>query len=315
MDLTHRFSVPVSVEQAWRALNDLELLDQCFPGLTIDGVAGDAFTGSIKVKLGPIGLVYAGSGRYVERDSDVHRVVLESHGADRRGQGTADARLVATLTGNGDSTDIDLSTDLTVTGKPAQFGDGVIADVSDKLMAQFASCAASRLAEGFESPRVRTLRPAALATAEHVPALDAEAATEPGPDAATDDAGAHEAAEPGGAPEDAEMVQEISESGTVEEIEETVELGAVPEEIDGPAEPEAVAEIPAPPPLAEQPVNPPPPPPRPYRYTPPTDLSEPHARTLGTAVTTLLRRHGPGLGVGFLAAVVVIKIINRVRNR
>ena len=154
MDLTHRFSVPVSVEQAWRALNHLELLDQCFPGLTIDNVAGDAFTGSIKVKIGPIGLVYAGSGRYVERDSEAYRLVLESHGSDRRGNGTADARVVAALTGNGEGTDIDLSTDLTVTGKPAQFGADVIADVSDKLMAQFASCAASRLAEGFEAPPV-----------------------------------------------------------------------------------------------------------------------------------------------------------------
>ena len=153
MDLTHRFSVPVSVEQAWRALNHLELLDQCFPGLTIDNVAGDAFTGSIKVKIGPIGLVYAGSGRYVERDSEAHRLVLESHGSDRRGNGTAEARVVAALTGNGDGTDIDLTTDLNVTGKPAQFGADVIAHVSDKLMAQFASCAASRLAEGFVAPQ------------------------------------------------------------------------------------------------------------------------------------------------------------------
>jgi hypothetical protein len=88
----------------------------------------------------------------------------------------------------------------------------------------------------------------------------------------------------------------------------------VPEEIDGPVEPDTVAEALATP--AEEPAAaPPPPPPRPYRYTPPSDLSEPAARTLRTAVTTVLRRQGPALGVGFLAAVIVIKIINRVRNR
>ena len=285
MDLTHRFTVPVSVDQAWRALNHLELLDQCFPGLTIDEVAGDAFTGSIKVKMGPIGLVYAGSGRYVERDSEAHRLVLESRGADRRGNGTAEARVVATLSGNGDGTDVDLSTDLTITGKPAQFGAGVIADVSDKLMAKFASCAASRLAEGFEAPPVVALHLAQPSAEEPAPPAQPEEPEVP--------------AEP-------EMPSAIEE---IEEIEETIELGVVPEEIDGPVETETVIQP------AEEPPTPPPPPPGPYRYSPPSDLSEPHARTLGAAVLTVLRRHGPSLGIGFLAAVVLIKIINRVRNR
>ena len=100
----------------------------------------------------------------------------------------------------------------------------------------------------------------------------------------------------------------------LEKIEETVELGVVPEELDGPVETETLTESPATAPTAEPP-SPPPPPPGPYRYTPPSDLSEPHTRTLGTAGMTLLRRHGPALGVGFLLAVVLIKIINRVRNR
>ncbi len=224
MDLTHRFSIPVSVEQAWRALNHLELIDQCFPGLTIDQVAGDAFTGSIKVKVGPIGLVYAGSGRYVERDSDAYRLVLESHGADRRGNGTADARVVATLTGNGEGTDVDLSTDLTVTGKPAQFGADVIADVSDKLMAQFASCAAGRLAEGFDAPPVTALRPPAPPGAAPEEIAELEEIAEP----------EEEVVEPEGA-EAPEVPAGIEK---LEEIEETIELGVVPEEIDGPVEPE-----------------------------------------------------------------------------
>jgi carbon monoxide dehydrogenase subunit G len=295
MDLTHRFSVPVSVEKAWRALNHLELLDQCFPGLTIDQIAGDAFTGSIKVKLGPLGLMYAGSGRYVERDSEAHRLVLESQGADRRGNGTAEARVTATLTENGDGTDVEMSTDLTITGKPAQFGVGVIADVSDKLMAQFASCAAGRLAEGFVAPPV-PVRPAMRSAEPSVPA---------GPDAVAEPAAVEEPPAPdqAGAPEEVGAVEDL------DAIDDTVELGVVPEELDGPAETEPPTE-----PTAERPT-PPPPPPGPYRYSPPSDLSEPHARTLGTAVLTTLRRQGPALGVGFLVAVVLIKIINRVRNR
>ena len=151
--------------------------------------------------------------------------MLESHGADRRGNGTADARVVATLTGNGEGTDVDLSTDLTVTGKPAQFGADVIADVSDKLMAQFASCAAGRLAEGFDAPPVTALRPLAP------------------PGAAPEEIAAPTDAEPQRSPSQKRSSSRGAEAPEVpagieklEEIEETIELGVVPEEIDGPVE-------------------------------------------------------------------------------
>jgi uncharacterized protein len=152
MDLSHRFRVPASVEEAWTAFNHLDRIAPCFPGATITAVSGNDFEGSIKVKLGPVALVYNGSGRFVERDPDARRVVIEARGQDRRGNGTATARVTASFAGNGGATDVEVLTDLAITGKPAQFGPGVISDVSDKLLNQFASCVSGRFAEGLGTP-------------------------------------------------------------------------------------------------------------------------------------------------------------------
>ena len=147
MDLTHRFSVPAQMDEAWNAFNDLEGLAPCFPGATISSVEGDEFSGSVKIKLGPIALVYNGSGRYVERNDAERRVVIEARGKDKRGNGTATATVTAKFAGNGDQTQIEVFTDLAITGKPAQFGRGVISDVSDKLLDQFVSCVSDRFAQ------------------------------------------------------------------------------------------------------------------------------------------------------------------------
>jgi uncharacterized protein len=152
MDLSHRFRVPASVEEAWTAFNHLDRIAPCFPGATITTVSGNDFEGSIKVKLGPVALVYNGSGRFVERDPEAHRVVIEAQGQDRRGNGTATARVTASFAGDEKSTDVELFTDLDITGKPAQFGPGVISDASDKLLDQFASNVSGRLAEGLGIP-------------------------------------------------------------------------------------------------------------------------------------------------------------------
>jgi uncharacterized protein len=158
MDLSHRFRVPASVEEAWTAFNHLDRIAPCFPGATITTVSGNDFEGSIKVKLGPVALVYNGSGRFVERDPDARRMVIEAQGQDRRGNGTATARVTASFAGNGGSTDVEVLTDLDITGKPAQFGPGVISDASDKLLNQFASCVSGRFAEGLGTP-VETIEP------------------------------------------------------------------------------------------------------------------------------------------------------------
>jgi uncharacterized protein len=148
MDLTHRFSVPAHIDEAWNAFNNLERLAPCFPGATIETIEGDQFTGSVKIKLGPIALVYNGSGRYVERNDADRRVVIEARGKDKRGNGTATAIVTASFAESGEQTDVEVLTDLAITGKPAQFGRGVISDVSDKLLDQFLACVSGRFTEG-----------------------------------------------------------------------------------------------------------------------------------------------------------------------
>jgi carbon monoxide dehydrogenase subunit G len=148
MDLTHRFTVPTSVEETWAHFQDIASVAQCFPGATVSSVEDDTFAGSVKVKLGPIALVYNGSGRFVEKDEAAHRFVVAAKGKDKRGNGTAGANVTLTMADAGGATDVEVVTDLAITGKPAQFGRGVMQDVSDKLLGQFVSCLETRLAGG-----------------------------------------------------------------------------------------------------------------------------------------------------------------------
>ncbi len=146
MKLEHKFVVPAPVEQTWAAFNDLERVVPCFPGATLASYEGDDFTGSCKVKLGPVSLQYSGTGTFVERDEAGHHAVIEAKGKDRRGNGTASARVTAWLKDTGDgSTEVTVDTDLTITGRPAQFGRGLIQDVSNKLLDQFTTCLKTKL--------------------------------------------------------------------------------------------------------------------------------------------------------------------------
>jgi carbon monoxide dehydrogenase subunit G len=145
MRLEHSFTVPVPVDAAWEVLLDLERVAACMPGATLTGVEDGAFTGTVKVKLGPINLTYQGKGRFVERDEAARRIVIEASGRDTRSAGTASATVTATLTPEDDASRVDVVTDLAVTGRPAQFGRGMIADVSAKLIGQFADCLAETL--------------------------------------------------------------------------------------------------------------------------------------------------------------------------
>jgi carbon monoxide dehydrogenase subunit G len=148
MDLEHSFSVPVDVDTAWAEFQDIGSVAECFPGASVTIVEGDSFGGSVKVKLGPIALVYNGSGSFTERDEANHRFVVDAKGKDKRGNGTAGATVTLTMNGTGDSTDVNVHTDLAITGKPAQFGRGVMQDVSDKLLGQFVGCLEQRLGGG-----------------------------------------------------------------------------------------------------------------------------------------------------------------------
>ncbi len=145
MELTHDFTVPAPIEQAWATFMDLEQVGGCFPGATVTEVSAEGFAGTVKVKLGPIALQYAGTGQFLSRDDAGHRAVIEAKGKDKRGNGTAGATVTVQLAPAGQGTRVDVTTELSVTGKPAQFGRGVMQDVSDKLLQQFIGCIEGRL--------------------------------------------------------------------------------------------------------------------------------------------------------------------------
>src|SRR5688572_6749017 len=152
MRLEQSFTVPVPVEEAWSVLLDLPRIAPCMPGATITGVDGETFTGTVKVKVGPITMTYQGRGRFVERDEAARRMVVEARGKDVRAAGTAAATVTAVLSGADGTTNVDVVTELTVTGRPAQFGRGMINEVSGKLLGQFADCLADTLGRTEPAP-------------------------------------------------------------------------------------------------------------------------------------------------------------------
>ena len=137
MELSNEFEVAAPIEQTWKVLTDLERIAPCLPGAQLQEVEGDEHRGVIKVKVGPITAQYKGKAVFVERDDAARRAVLQADGRDTRGQGNASATISAQLTATDAGTHVSVDTDLSVTGKVAQFGRGVMADVSSKLMAQF----------------------------------------------------------------------------------------------------------------------------------------------------------------------------------
>ena len=145
MELTNDFRVGVPVERAWHVLTDVELIAPCMPGAQLQEVEGDEYRGVVKVKVGPVTAQYKGAARFVERDEAGHKVVLRAEGRETRGQGNANATITAQLTPEGDGTAVSVVTDLTVTGRVAQFGRGVMADVSAKLLGQFVDCLHNKL--------------------------------------------------------------------------------------------------------------------------------------------------------------------------
>jgi len=140
MELTNDFRVDVPPSTAWTVLTDVERIAPCMPGAQLQEVEGDEYRGVVKVKVGPITAQYKGKAVFQELDEASHRAVLKAEGRDTRGQGNATATITATLVPDGEGTHVTVQTDLTVTGKVAQFGRGVMADVSSKLLGQFVEC-------------------------------------------------------------------------------------------------------------------------------------------------------------------------------
>ena len=147
MKLENEFTVPAPIDRAWPVLLDVERIAPCLPGATIEGGDGDTYRGTMAIKIGPITSKYAGTVRIQEADEAAHRAVMRAQARDARGQGTAAATITSTLERVAEGTRVRVETDMRVTGPAAQFGRGVMQDVSAKLMGRFADCLAQEMGE------------------------------------------------------------------------------------------------------------------------------------------------------------------------
>lgn len=180
MQLHHGITVPAPTDEVWRALGEIEELAPCLPGAAVDHVDQDTVYGSMTVKVGPITVAYRGRAVVDERDDARHRMVVHATGREQRGVGTARATLVVEAHERAPgTTEVDVETDLTVTGRPAQFGRGVMAEIGDRVIAEFADRLSGRLgATAAPTPEPGTAQqpepePASGSGSEPVPAPQA----------------------------------------------------------------------------------------------------------------------------------------------
>jgi carbon monoxide dehydrogenase subunit G len=153
VELNNHFDVATSPAETWKVLMDIERVAPCMPGAVLDGETDDGgYAGRVKVKVGPIVTSYKGTVTFLERDEANHRAVLQANGKEAHGPGTAQAKVIASLSANASGgTRVEVLTDLGLTGKPAQFGRGVLSEVSDKLIGQFATNLAKEIATGTDA--------------------------------------------------------------------------------------------------------------------------------------------------------------------
>jgi len=160
MELDHSFIVPVPPDRAWEVLLDVERIAPCMPGAIVEEFDGEVVTGRIKVKVGPVSLTYRGTAKFTERDPDARVVVVDASGKETRGAGTASAAIRASLVPSGEGTEVSIHTTMNVTGRPAQFGRGVIAEVGGKLVEKFAENLAQMISDGGVGPASADADPA-----------------------------------------------------------------------------------------------------------------------------------------------------------
>ena len=160
MEITNSFTVDEPIEKAWELLTDIPFIAPCLPGAKLTDEVDGVYSGGIKIKVGPVTAEYKGSAEFVERDESTYKAVINGKGRDTRGAGNAQALITAQMVPVGTSTQVEIVTDLKVSGKVAQFGRGVMQDVSTKLLGQFAECLETKIAE----TKTVAADPAALAT-------------------------------------------------------------------------------------------------------------------------------------------------------
>ncbi|MEW2552125.1 SRPBCC family protein [Streptomyces zhihengii] len=158
VQLDHSFTVPASPDDAWKLFHDLARVAPCMPGAVLDTLEGDAFTGRVKVKVGAVQMSYRGEGT-VTRDESARSVLLDLSGSETRGAGTASATVTATLTPGPAGTVVRVRTDLDITGRPAQFGRGIMTEVGDRIVRQFAGRLEDLLSDTASAPAAAAPRP------------------------------------------------------------------------------------------------------------------------------------------------------------
>lgn len=198
MKIDHEFTVSVPVDRAWAVLTDLEAIAPCMPGAQLTGVDGDVYSGKVKIKVGPVVSQYAGTAKFLEKDDAAHRAVIDAKGRDSRGAGNASALITAQLHPDGDRTRVTVETELKITGRIAQFGSGMIKEVSTKLLGQFVSSLEEKLLAD------NAAAPAETAADKTATAASAESASGEAAPAATltaESVAAESPAKPMGAPD------------------------------------------------------------------------------------------------------------------
>ncbi|WP_103337447.1 SRPBCC family protein [Amycolatopsis sp. CA-126428] len=209
MRLDHEFTVPAPIGEVWQAVVDPERVAPCMPGATLTKVEGDKFSGTVKVKLGPISLLYKGNGEFLEKDEAARKVTIKASGKDSRGAGTAAATVTLTLTETDGGTHGTVATDLAITGKPAQFGRGLISEVGGKILDTFAGCLSGKLGPAKEAAAEKPA--AAPAAAAPAAAGSAAAGSAAAGDAPAQSAQAGKAPAQGTAPTAAAAAQPVAE--------------------------------------------------------------------------------------------------------
>jgi carbon monoxide dehydrogenase subunit G len=178
IELRNTFTIPAPLEEAWQVLLDVERIAPCMPGASLESVSGDEFEGAVKVKLGAMMLTYRGKAKIVEQDAAAHRAVIEGSAKEARGAGTAKATVVATLHPDAEGTKAEVVTSLNITGRPAQFGRGVMAEVAERLIDQFADRLRQEMIAPEQQPAAAP-EPVTAESAARVPSAAASSAVPP----------------------------------------------------------------------------------------------------------------------------------------
>ena len=170
MKISNEFTVHTPIDKAWAVLTDLEGIAPCLPGAQLTGVDGDVYSGKVKIKVGPVVSDFSGTAKFVEKDDTAYRAVIDAKGKDSRSAGNASAVITAALRADGDSTVVSVDTDLKISGKLAQFGSGMIKEVSGKLLTQFAESLEAKIGAGDAVPveEVPVAKPTVQANGTHI---------------------------------------------------------------------------------------------------------------------------------------------------